>query len=250
MLKSKGKKIVVLMLIMFLLLTGCTSETQEVEEEIDSDATESTVEIEQDQTILFGQALPDVVAVINGEEIPKERLIKDYNQMKALYEMYDINTDQEGMEEFIREMLINDLTNVTILLQEADRQNISISPDVIQEEVDRVKDSYESEEEFDNMLVLMDMTMDEFEQRINRQLRINGLFKHRVAEVLEDGGLDFDDEEIEQMYESIAGRLGDMPSYTEMQPRVHQIMAQNKVQIIVGDLLTQLMEDSEIEYFF
>lgn len=200
--------------------------------------------------VSFWEKLPDIVAVINGQEIYKEQLISDYKRMETLYKQADLNIENPEIQKFMKEMLIMDMVNTTLLIQQADKAEIQVDKEAVNHELSHIIAQFESEEKFKDMLTMLDMTGEEFEEKIRNQLRINEYLKNYVEKVIEtDKSLDLTEEDKEKLYEFFDTQFGDMPDYEQMKPKVNQMLEQSKAQIIVGDLISQLLENSEIEIY-
>lgn len=192
--------------------------------------------------------LPDVVAVINGREIDREQLLRDYRQMKVLYESAEIDTSLPETLAFMKEALISDLITTTLLDQEADREGIEVEEARVDEKMEEAISKFSSEKEYRAMLKDLDMTESALREKLKRQLRISDLMRKRVDEAVDGAdGLQFSEEEKRKMYAIIEDQLGGMPSYEEAEQTVDQMLEYSKVQIILGDYIQTLIDEGEIE---
>ena len=192
--------------------------------------------------------LPDVVAVINGEEIKREQLLKDYNQMKVLYESVDIDTSLPDTQAFMKDALISDLISTTLLRQEADRVNIQVDDTRLAAVLDTVIAGFPSKAEYEEMLTKLNSTEAEFKEKLRRQLRISDLMKQRFDEVVDTTDeLQFTEDEKRRMYAIIDAQLGGLPSYEDAEETVDQMLEYNKAQVIIGDYIQMLIKESKIE---
>jgi peptidyl-prolyl cis-trans isomerase SurA len=192
--------------------------------------------------------LPDIVAVINGQEIKREQLLKDYNQMKVLYESVDIDTSLPETQAFMKEALISDLISTTLLAQEADRVGIQVDDTRLAAALETVIAGFASRDDYIEMLNKLDTTEAEFKEKLRRQLRISDLMKKQFDEVVDSSdGLKFTEEEKRNMYAIIDAQLGGLPSYEEVEETVDQMLEYNKAQVIIGDFIQTLIKESKIE---
>lgn len=195
--------------------------------------------------------LPEVALVINGQEIGRERLLKDYGQMKILYEEAGIDTATAEAREFMKEALLSDLISTTLLAQEADRAGIEVDDARLDTELAAAVARFESPEAYRAMLEKVGMTEDEFRDKLRRQLRIADLMKQRVDEMVDStDGLQFTEEEKKRMYAIIDAQLGGMPSFDEIEETMDEMLEYNKVQVILGDFIQSLIESAEIDVRF
>jgi foldase protein PrsA len=150
----------------------------------------------------------------------------------------------------MQEALISDMISTVLLNQEADKAGIVVSDAAVQAETENVISQYESEEAFNEMLASLDITIEDFGEKIRRQLRIAEVIRLRIEEVVEmDESLQFTEEEKEQLYQLFNAQVGGMPSYEQMRTEVDQIMGYSKFQVIVGDYIQNLIDTSEVELF-
>lgn len=195
--------------------------------------------------------LPEVALVINGQEIGRERLLKDYSQMKVLYEEAGIDTATAEAQEFMKEALLSDLISTTLLAQEADRAGVEVDEARLDQELEAAVARFESPEAYRAMLEKVGMTEDEFREKLRRQLRIADLMKQRVDEAVDSSdGLQFTEEEKKSMYAIIDAQLGGMPSFEEIEETMDEMLEYNKVQVILGDYIQSLIESAEIDVRF
>jgi len=154
------------------------------------------------------------------------------------------------MQKLMQEMLIMDMINTVILVQEAEKAGINIDDDTVNKEKEIIVSQFESEEDFKNMLEKLDITLDDFNEKIRRQLKINTYLKAKVEESLANNdSLNISEEEKEEMYGIIESQLGDLPGYEDMKPKFDMMLENSKAQVIIGELIKDLLEKSEIELF-
>ena len=123
---KKNRFIIIIFVVLILAGIGAGiffSNNNEKNEDLYSDldiSEDPTGSYEEEITPLDEMDLPDVVAVINGEKISREKILQDYNQMKVLYESVGIDTSSPNVLAFMREALISDMITTTLLAQEAE----------------------------------------------------------------------------------------------------------------------------------
>mgnify|MGYP001345714674 CR=1 FL=1 len=207
-----------------------------------------TIGFEEEVIPLDEMDLPAVVAVINGEEISRDKILQDYHQMKVLYESVGVDTSTPNVLAFMNEALITDLITTTVLAQEAERRGIVISEARLKEEVEKSIDRFPSEAEYKSMLEQLNMTEEAFSKKLERQQKIADVMKELVDEVVESSEeLNFTEEDKRRMHAIIDAQLGGIPSYEEIEDTMNEMLEYNKIQVILGDRIQTLIDESEID---
>ena len=97
-----------------------------------------------------------------------------------------------------------------LLLAEAERQGITISPAEIEEDLDRVRRGYGSQQEFEERLRMLDITPDALRQTIVEARQVDELTRRLAADVDEPGEAElqaFYDEHVSEFDEPAAVRV-------------------------------------------
>lgn len=251
--KNSLALIMLLLLLAFaVLMAGCSSE--EPENDTDnpgqfSGNNDAQNQEDLDYELFTPESLPDVVAIINGQEISKEQFLADYNQMQILYEKAGMDIKLPDVQRLIQEALVSDMVTTVLLDQEAEKQGIVVNDEAVDKEVERVISEYENEDDFNDMLSELNITLDDFRDKMRRQLRVSRVMFAHVAEAMESESLDFTEEEKQQMYRTIESQLGDMPEYEEMKEDLDEMLEYTKVQVILGEYIKNLIDSSDVEIF-
>lgn len=200
--------------------------------------------------LYFDKELPDVVMRINGQDVHKEQVLAEYEQMKVLYKSIGIDVDTPEMQQIMQEALLSNTISTVVLIQEADKAGIVITDEQVREKMKEVTAQYPSEEEFKKMLSELSISQEDLEEKIRNQLKTSKFFAENLERLIEENtALNFTEEEKRQMYELFNEKVGGMPDYSDMKEEVDEMLEDNKVQIIVGDYIQDLIDKSEIEFF-
>ncbi len=251
--KRKCLIAIALILALVVLATGCkTDSVDSSPTDLESTASKNTEDVLNSKKVelYFDKELPDVVMIINGEEIHKEQLLAAYEQMKTLYKSVGIDIESTEVQKVMQEALLSNTISSTVLKQEADKAGITISDAQVREKIKQIMSQYSNEEEFNKMLSQLDNSLEDLEERIRNQLKISKLFEENLMPLIESNtSLNFSDEEKKEMYEAFSSKVGGMPDYEDMKEEIDEMLEDNKVQIIVGDYIQNLVDNSEIELF-
>lgn len=152
----------------------------------------------------------DVVATVNGRVITKDDL---YN---AMYEQ-------------IGEQAIEQLINTILIEQEARRQNITVSNDEIQAEIDKLAEQYGGRETLETLLEQSGSSLKSFEDNI----RINLYIERLLADEIE-----VTDEQVREYYDNNQDAF-----YQDEQVRARHILVEDSA--LARELLIQLRNGAD-----
>jgi parvulin-like peptidyl-prolyl isomerase len=126
-------------------------------------------------------ALQDkLVAVVNDEIITesdvKEYLNFLYLQISSQYKQDELNKKMREAEESAIEQLIEE----RLILQEAKRQNIKVDDEIIEARLQRIKDNFTSDEEFNLYLQMHKLTPADLKTKIAEQILMREIIELEV----------------------------------------------------------------------
>ena len=130
----------------------------------------------------------DVAAVVNGEEITTAYLEEQYSRVPDMYRAFITKT-----------MLLNQTINEVILLQEAEKQGITVSAEEVSEEINTAMEAAGvTEEELETRLEEQNITKEVLEDLYRKQLTINTLLEDVVF-----ANIEVTDDDVEAQYNSM-----------------------------------------------
>jgi peptidyl-prolyl cis-trans isomerase C len=80
----------------------------------------------------------------------------------------------------LRKQVIDSLINEELLVQESNKQGITVSADLINDEIERIKSQFPGEEEFNKALEQRQMTGDDLRKKLERRQAIQQLLEKEV----------------------------------------------------------------------
>ncbi|MFD2213263.1 SurA N-terminal domain-containing protein [Metabacillus endolithicus] len=209
------------------------------EEKADVDAEEMQKKLEA-QKVEEGK----VVAVVNGEEIKGNQ----YNEALSISQMQfsqlgqDLTTDD--MAKQIKDYTLESLVGQTLLLQEIDKKGYEASEEDINKQLETLKASYKTEEEFEEALKTNNLTLDKLKEQIADTVKYDQFVKNdlKVEEVKDD--------ELKEYYDSMvssAGESKDTPKYEEVKDTLKANLEQQKTQEKVATKVEELRKAADVE---
>lgn len=122
------------------------------------------------------EKLPDVVATVNGTDIPKIELKKIYTIMSAQLKM----TQQEVSEEKLIYSALDELISAELLKQESKKQNITPSPEAVEKELETLRAQFPDTESFENALREKGFTIKDVRKNIEDQLVLKEVLEREI----------------------------------------------------------------------
>lgn len=139
-----------------------------------------------------------VIAVVNGQEITQGDFDNYYGMIKTGYESQagkklNDKQDKELIEE-LKETAFEDLVLQTVVKQDAEKRDIKISDEKVEEDLEAFKNRF-SEESYNTFLEQMGMSEDD----VKEQIKLENIFILLRDEVTQD--VTVTDDEAKQFYE-------------------------------------------------
>lgn len=130
-----------------------------------------------------------VIARVNDEIITKEELEQKYGQLPEQYKLF-----------ITKDNFLDQIVNVKLLLQEAKKQEIVVSEEEIETEIDKLKRQAPTEEAFEQLLEQRNIQLYELEKQVKEQLTINKLLNESVFSKIK-----ISDSKIKEYYDANKG---------------------------------------------
>ncbi|WP_148136320.1 peptidylprolyl isomerase [Candidatus Formimonas warabiya] len=137
--------------------------------------------------VLLSGCGPKPVAVVNGEKISQERFDRYFAQLKAYAEQMGTSFEgDEGKKQLasLKQEALDGIIDETLVFQAAKKEGIKVTPEEIDQYLnERVKSSFESDQKFQDWLKSLNMTEQEFKQKIEYQQTGQKLFDKVTAKI-------------------------------------------------------------------
>lgn len=177
----------------------------------------------------------DVVATVNGQQIPKAVLDARFTVARQT----DTTTDETTLKQQVLAGIIDEI----IVLQSAEQAGIAPTSEQVQEQFDIIKARFESEEAFNQELTNQNVTIQDVYADIQRQLTIQSFLVSRIDEAI----LAPTEQEIQTFYDQSVAGQEDAPAFEEVQEQIKTQIQTQKSQQAVQQLLAQLRSQSSIQ---
>jgi parvulin-like peptidyl-prolyl isomerase len=179
----------------------------------------------------FGSQRSGVAAVVNGETITVGYLDEQYSRIPPMY------------QEFIsKEVLLNQSINEVLLMQEAEKEGLTVTAAEVEEEIEKaIALGGLTEEEFEQRMAEQNITRDVLIELYQKQLIINKLLEEKVFTEM-----DITEADIDEYYNS---RIRAMHVLVETEDEAFDIIRQlgraskNTIETKFGELAAELSID-------
>ncbi|SER80299.1 SurA N-terminal domain-containing protein [Salipaludibacillus aurantiacus] len=194
------------------------------------------------------EGVPDVVAEVNGEEIPREEFEPAYEGQFQQAAMQTQMTGEEVDQEMLKEQVADNMVNTELLVQEAENEGYEATEEEIDETLEEIamQSGLASEEEFLAALEEQGTDEEEVMSQVETQVKVDQL----VAS--EAGDIEVTDEELEETYEQLEaqhaqmGQEGDVPSFEEVKPELEEQVRAEKEGQAAQEIVENLREDADV----
>jgi parvulin-like peptidyl-prolyl isomerase len=136
-----------------------------------------------------------LVAEVNNTGISYQQWQNAFYNFISRYDNQTLSNMTDETLAFIKNSVTDQLINSTLLLQHAQNTNITIPESDINEEIEKIKSSFESETDFNDALKRSNITLRQLKDDINRQLMIGEVIER------EYDSIEISEEELSQYYE-------------------------------------------------
>ncbi len=201
----------------------------------------------------------EIVATVNGEEVTRAEFDQVLEQQKMQYEMQQgIDLDSEEMADMLNELkehVFEQHFAVPILLeQKAKEMDIEVSEEAVEERYQEYATQFGGEEVLEEQMADLEVTRDELDQDIIRELIIHGYIEQYLEDYLDNNPeeqIDQDDialnrEELENQYEQI---ISQYEQVSEMLEDEDPDMPREQLEMQISQLEEQYGHILEAENF-
>jgi hypothetical protein len=221
--------------------SGGAEAKQEQQEEKQADPSAPQADLED---------IPEVVAEVNGEEIPREDFVQAYEAQFQQAAMQAQTSGQEVDQDQLKEQVADSLVGTELLVQEADKRDISASD----QDVDQTLKQLAAQNGLDSVdafvAALEEQGMDR--EEINSQVRTQVLIERLIES--EAGDVSASKQEVRAMYDELvaqqeqAGEQAgqEMPPFAEVRPQLEEQIESEKKSEVAQRLVRELREGADV----
>lgn len=195
------------------------------------------------------EGVPDVVAEVNGVEIPKDVFASLYEGQFQQMQMQAQGTGQELDQEALRQQVAEAMVDTELLVQEADRRDLEVTEEALDSAMTDLMNSSQMASTEELLAAFEEQGMDEDEVRsqLETQVRLDQLVVDEVgdAEPAEEELRELYDQSVAQ--QESAGEAGtELPPFEEARPQLVEMAANAQASEAYEGLVTELREAGDV----
>ncbi len=118
---------------------------------------------------LNGKPLPDVVASVNGSDIPSEILKRELSIYREIWAQRGQKVSP-GEQEKVAQEIINNAIDDELLYQKGAEMKVVVDPKIIDKEIRQIRDKFPSKDSFLAALAHQHLTLDALKTKIEKKL--------------------------------------------------------------------------------
>ncbi|MDD4896274.1 MAG: peptidylprolyl isomerase, partial [Atribacterota bacterium] len=141
------------------------------------------------------QQVGNMIAEVNGIGISYQQWQNTFMNFISRYDNQTLSSISDEVLASLKNNITEQLVNSTLIYQYAEKQNISIPDSDVNNEIEQIKSSFNSDQEFNNALSKNNLTLNQLKDNLNRQLMINKVVQNEYDKIA------ISEEEITQYYE-------------------------------------------------
>ncbi|SDY61051.1 SurA N-terminal domain-containing protein [Evansella caseinilytica] len=182
------------------------------------------------------------VAVVNGENISTASYLVQLDRIVQFYASQGLNLEEEENQQLLQDVeknLLDSLITRELVLQEADRVNISPTEEEVDVELENFKSQFPEEEDYTEALDMNNYTEEQLREELKEELIYRKLLQ-----------LDHLDDEITVTEEELRERYDELSLQYENLGEFEDVQEQLKEEAIQQKFLDDLKEAAEIEVLY
>lgn len=193
--------------------------------------------------------IPEVVAEVNGTEIPRDEFVDAYTPQYQQLVMQSQGSGGKVDEKGLQQQVVNNLVNAELLVQEADDRGFDASArqtdDALQELAEQ--NGMKTADEFVAALEEQGMEAATIESQVADQVRIDQLLAD------EAGGAEPTEKQLRDLYRQLkeqassGGQGQQVPPLAKVRPQLEDQLKSQQESQVAGDLLQDLRKDADIQ---
>ncbi|KUK99127.1 MAG: protein secretion (post-translocation chaperonin) [Parcubacteria bacterium 32_520] len=119
------------------------------------------------------QNVGNMIAEVNGEGISYQQWQNAFLSFISRYDNQTLSSISDETLAFIKNNITEQLINTTLLYQYAQDQKLNVSANELNDEIEQIKNSFNSEVEFNEALKRSNLTLNQLKNSLTEQLMIN-----------------------------------------------------------------------------
>ncbi|KHF40469.1 SurA N-terminal domain-containing protein [Halalkalibacter okhensis] len=226
-------------------LAACGGDEEATPEE-EPVASEEPVDGEQQEmdSLIDTSDIPDVIAVVNGEEVDREIYVSSLEQEAMQLAMQGIDVESEEGAAYldqVKDQVLDRIINSILVTHAANEEGIEATEEEIDSGVTDLMGQFglESEEQLQELLEAQGVDMDELRNDVAESVKSNKFVEQKVADI------EVSEEDIQAFYDDAIAAMPEAEGEAEL-PSLDEVRGEIEYQLQMDILLSDLREDSDV----
>jgi peroxiredoxin len=183
------------------------------------------------------------VAVVNGEEIAREEFERQLDQVKAYYEQQGSPFPEgEGLAQ-LKQQIVDQLVQQTMLVQEADSRGITATEEEIQSQYEETVKGFPDEEAFEQAMKEQGLSQEDLEELIADSIKIENLLDLVIKKAEVDAPTE---DELRELYDQYSQQQ-ELPPFEEVKDQLEAELLYQRHNEVVQAFIQELKAQSTVE---
>jgi FKBP-type peptidyl-prolyl cis-trans isomerase (trigger factor) len=185
------------------------------------------------------------VATVNGAPIYQRDVDIRFNQLKDTYTQQGANITDPNIVATIKKQIVDEIVNEQLVLQDAQKQNITVTPAEVKSSLDQLAATAGSQDKLNAQITQFGMTQADLQETVKRNLILQKYIDQYTAKQ----NITVSEAEIAQTYAAaIKGQPATTtPALKDVHDKVEQTVRNQKVAQLILALVNQLKQNAKVQ---
>jgi|GEM_PF-2361872 len=191
--------------------------------------------------------LPDVVALVNGDEVKKDEFVKRAQLSATSYQSQGVDVSSAEAQTEILQNIINIMVQEKIVLQYAVKERIKVEDAQIEEQYRKIVEQLGGDEKAKESMASQGLDETYVRNDIARQLTIEAY----LNKAIDFSGIQVTDQEIQDAYDKATVAEGQQkPVFEDVKEDVRTQLTNQKKQELINQHIKTLVDASNVQIMF
>lgn len=196
-----------------------------------------------DEAMKADNTYPDVVAIVNGEELSNEEFTKHIAQVEQSAAQQGLDPQDPTVHSQVESEAMTILINTKLLTQAAMKEGIAVLEEQVNEQIALIEAQFGGKEALQTQMDTLGVTEEILRTDIAEQLAIETYIKGSPA----FADITVTDEDISSAYDTFSEQNPELPPLEEISSQIKEQLIAQKQQALTGELIGKLRTEAVIE---
>lgn len=118
---------------------------------------------------------------VNGQDIYRSEVESEMDQIRSQMESQTSHSQVASLEPMVKWSAMRRMVEKTVLEQTAEKEQVTIEPATVEEELEKIKSQFPSPEVFEQQLMQAQLTEEKLKEQIELGIRIRNLLEKKIS---------------------------------------------------------------------